>query len=179
MNTKTILALTAILWSMTAGASPALLGIEPGITTVGEFRKHHTAAEMIASKTSEFGGPIYRVDGESTGAEDVVEARYIFNRNGVPVAMPGVFNERKFEHINLILGTKYRLMQHSTRPLASHGQQRFAWYDADDVLISLTQPKDSPFIYLTYADQRTRNAISASLAPTKTAKHPIWDRWNF
>src|SRR5680860_672661 len=144
MNTKTILALTAILWSMTAGASPALLGIEPGITTVGEFRKHHTAAEMIASKTSEFGGPIYRVDGESTGAEDVVEARYIFNRNGVPVAMPGVFNEPKFEHINLILGTKYRLMQHSTRPLASHGQQRFAWYDADDVLISLTQPKDSP-----------------------------------
>jgi len=173
---KNLIAITALLWSLGAGASPALLGIEPGITTVGELRQKYGDAELLAHKTSEFGGPIYRVDGQLTGAEDVIEARYIFNRNGVPVAMTGVFNEAKFEHINLMLGMKYTMVKYSNRPLASHGQQRFAWYKDGDLLISLTQPQDSNLVYLTYADQRTRNLISASLKPDeKQDTRKIWD----
>ena len=144
-------------------ASPALLGIEPGVTTVGELRKIYAGAEMIAPQTKEFGGPIYRVDGPETGAEGVIEARFIFNRNGVPVAITGVFEADRFDHINLILGTKYRLLTHSNRPLARHGQERYVWYDAGDTLISMTTPKDSERTYVTYADQRTRNKIEASL----------------
>ena len=176
MNAKAIVTLTALLWSVTAAASPALLGIEPGLTTVGELRKSFENAEMIAPETKEFGGPIYRVDRTDVTAEDVVEARFIFNRNGVPVAMTGVFNEAKFDHINLILSTKYDLLNHSTRPNAADGQLRFAWYDTGEILISLVQPEDSQLVYLTYADQETRDIISTSLDSSMTPKHPFWDR---
>lgn len=146
-------------------ANPALLGIEPHITTVGELRAKNENVEMIVEVTPEFGGPIYRIEGSDTGAEDVYEARFIFNRNGIPVAMTGVFARAKFDHINLILGTRYKLLHHNNRP-GIENRLRSAWYqtnDRADTMVSVTAPKGSDKVYVTYANQATRNRIQASL----------------
>jgi len=175
---KTITAVLAasLLISGAAQATPALLGIKAQITTVGELRAKYENAEMIAARTAEFDGPIYRVTGEETGAEGVHEARFIFNRNGIPVSMTGVFDRNRFDHINLILGTRYKLIHHNSRP-GVENRLRSAWYQTGDranTIVSITAPEGGDKVYVTYADQATRNKIQATL---ETMEEPEPRHW--
>lgn len=159
-------------------ANPALIGVEASITTVGELRAKYDSAEMIAERTTEFDGPIYAVSGEGAGVEGMHEARFIFNRNGVPVAMTGVFERDRFDHINLILGTRYKLLRHNNRPGVEH-RFRNAWYETDDranTIVSITSPEGSDKAYLTYANQATRNRIEAALEQRNEPEERYW--WN-
>ena len=164
------------VWTSSVLATPALIGIEAQITTVGELRAMYEDAEMIAGYTDEFGGPIYRITGEDAGAEGMHEARFIFNRNGVPVAMTGVFDRQLFDHINLILGTRYKLIHHNNRP-GVKDRLRSAWYQTGDranTIVSLTAPKGSNKVYVTYADLATRNRIQAALERQKEPPKRYW-----